>query len=335
MTGNKRSVLIVGVGSIGERHVRCFQMTGRANLALCEVNDELRARVAREYGVARTYADLQSALADSHDAAVIATPAHLHISMANSLADAGMHLLIEKPLSTSLEGIDSLQATLARNNLAAAVAYVLRHYPALRAMRDATQSGRFGRPVEMVAVSGQHFPTFRPAYRETYYANHATGGGAVQDALTHLINAGQWLAGPIDRLVADTAHQVLEGVDVEDTAHVIARHDRLLASYSLNQHQAPNEFVITVVCEQATCRLKLHRQQWAWMDRPDTPWQKESFPGLERDDAFIAQANAFLDVVDGKAEPTCTLQEAVNTLRANLAVLASAQDGTWKRTDVE
>jgi predicted dehydrogenase len=210
---------------------------------------------------------------------------------------------------------------------------VLRHHPALRAMRDAIHGGRFGRPVQLVAVCGQHFPTYRPAYREIYYTDRATGGGAVQDALTHTMNAGQWLAGPIDRVAADVAHQVLDGVDVEDTAHVLARHGEVLASYSLNQYQAPNEFTMTVVCERGTCRFQLHKHCWAWVQRPDAPWHEEGISGLQRDDLFIAQANAFLNLLDGSAEPTCSLAEAVQTLRTNLAVLASADEGTWKETD--
>jgi len=220
-------------------------------------------------------------------------------------------------------------------DLVAGVAYVLRHHPALRAMRSAIRGGRFGRPVQLTAVCGQHFPTFRPAYREIYYADRATGGGAIQDALTHLLNAGQWLVGPIDRLVADAAHRVLEGVTAEDTVHAIARHGELLASYSLNQYQAPNESAITVVCERGTCRAELHRHRWQWMTQPGEPWQEESFDGQSRDDPFIAQAHRFLDAIDGRAEPACTLAEAAHTLRCNLAALASAEDGTWKRTDCE
>ena len=58
------------------------------------------------------------------------------------------------------------------------------------------RSGRFGEPVQIVATCGQHFPHYRPAYRDTYYRDRRTGGGAVQDALTHIINAGEWLVGP-------------------------------------------------------------------------------------------------------------------------------------------
>ena len=99
----KHRVLVIGVGSIGERHLRCFRNTGRAELALCEVNEALRADVARRYGVGRAFGRFEDALAEPHDVAVIATPAPLHVPQATRLAEAGVHLLIEKPLSTSLD----------------------------------------------------------------------------------------------------------------------------------------------------------------------------------------------------------------------------------------
>ncbi|OHB82504.1 MAG: hypothetical protein A2V98_17865, partial [Planctomycetes bacterium RBG_16_64_12] len=316
--------------SIGERHLRCFQATGRVELSLCDIREELRRRVARQYGIGRTYADFEAALADGHAAAVIATPAHLHVPMAVRLAEAGTHLLIEKPLSTRLDGIDRLQEAIRRRRLVAAVAYVLRGHPALRAMKQAIDSGRFGEPVQLVAAAGQHFPTYRPAYREIYYADRATGGGAIQDGLTHVLNAAQWLVGPIDSLVADAAHQVLDGVEVEDTVGLLARHGGVLASYSLNQHQAPNECTITVICRRGTARCEFHHHRWRWMVEPDGPWHEEDFGPIERDSLFVAQANAFLDCIEGLARPVCTLDEGIDTLRANLAALASLTAHNWQ-----
>jgi len=325
-----QSVLIVGVGSIGERHVRCFQATGRVRLAVCETNDDLRRRVAEQYGVRRSYASLDEALGDRHNAAVIATPAQLHVPMAIRLAQAGLHLLVEKPVSTSLDRIDELQEELRRRGRKAVVAYVLRFHPALHAMKRAIDAGRFGEPVQLVSIAGQHFPTYRPAYREIYYADHATGGGAIQDAMTHMLNAGQWLVGPVDSLVADAAHQVLEGVAVEDTVGLLARHGRVLASYSLNQHQAPNEWALTVVCRQGTARFELDAHRWRWMTEPDGPWHEETFGPLQRDTMFVTQAGAFLDCVQDNAPPRCTLDEGIATLRANLATLASVRERRWQ-----
>ena len=330
MTSRAKEVLVVGVGSIGERHVRCFQATGRARLSVCDVDRALCRRVAEQYGIERQYDDLEAALGDPPEVAVIATPTHLHVPMARRLAEAGADLLIEKPLSTGLDGIDELESLVAGRGLVVGVAYVLRLHPALQAMKEAIGAGRFGRPVQLTASVGQHFPTYRPAYREIYYKDRATGGGAVQDSLTHVINAGQWLVGPVDRLVADAAHQLLDGVDVEDTAHVLTRQGDVLGCYSLNQYQAPNELTITVVCERATVRFEFHHHRWRWMTRPDGPWQEESAGELEHDDLFIAQAGAFLDAVEHRAATGCTLEEAVATLRCNLAVLASAEEGSWQ-----
>ncbi len=328
-------VLVIGAGSIGERHVRCFQQTGRAQVALCEINPQVRVDVAERYGLTDVYEDLDEAIAGHSDAAVICTPANLHVPMALRFAEAGRHLLIEKPLSTSLDGIDQLQSIVRQRELAAVVAYIYRSHPVLAAMRQALLSGRFGRPVQIVYVGGQHFPYFRPAYRDTYYTDRATGGGAIQDALTHVINAAEWLIGPVTEVAADAAHQVLDGVSVEDTVHVIARHrtasgSPVLGSYCLNQHQAPNETTITVICEGGIARFEAHGNRWRWTTGPEDDWHDEPHAELPRDALFVNQANAFLDVVENQAAPLCTLDEALQTLRVNLAILAASDSRTWQ-----
>ncbi|OYW17701.1 MAG: hypothetical protein B7Z55_12015 [Planctomycetales bacterium 12-60-4] len=300
MNGRRR-VLVVGGGSIGERHARCFLATGQTDVALCEVDDARRESVASRCGVTETYHSLGEALDQRPEAVVIATPAHLHIPMAVEAVRRNCHVLIEKPLSTSLTGVDELQ-----------------------------KLAVFGRPLQVVSVSGQDFPFYRPAYRETYYTCHETGGGAVQDALTHIINAAEWLVGPIDRLTADAAHLALPGVTVEDTVNVLARHGDILGSYSLNQHQAPNESTITVVCERGTVRFEYHHSRWRWVTEAGGEWQDEIVGPLERDSLFVAQARTFLSVLDGSAPAVCSLAEAAQTLRVNLAILESVRTNSWQ-----
>jgi predicted dehydrogenase len=322
--------LVIGGGSIGERHVRCFLHTGRVAVELCDNNAELCEAVGRRYDLAATYTGFDEALETEPDLAVICTPAHLHLPMAGRLMEANVPVLIEKPLSTTLAGTEQLLELQASRQVPAAVAYVYRAHPALQAMRAAVLGGRFGRPVQLVANFGQHFPHYRPAYREIYYRDRATGGGAIQDALTHVVNAAEWLVGPMTRLVADAAHQVLEGVAVEDTVHVTARHGDVMAGYTLNQHQPANEGTLTVVCEHGQARFEMHRGSWGWCETPEQPWQREPTPELQRDDLFVRQAGAFLDFVDGRSGPLCSLEDAIQTLRVNLAILRSTESRTWQ-----
>lgn len=324
-----KRVLVIGGGSIGERHVRCFLQTQRAEVSLCEIADGLRDRLADKYPLSAAYRSFDAAIDDAFDAAIICTPAHLHIPMAQELAERNVNLLIEKPLSTTLDDIDSLQTLIEEKQLVAAVAYVTRVHPAVVEMKHAIDSGRFGRPVELVLTSGQHFPLYRPAYREIYYTRHETGGGAIQDALTHSMNAAEWLVGPVTRLVVDAEHCVLQGVDVEDTVHVITRHGNVMGSFTLNQHQAPNESTLTVICDEGVVRFESHHSRWLSCVEPGTQWLTEAAFQLERDDLFVRQANSFLDLLHGVGNPPCPLADGLQTLRVNLAALQSVREQKW------
>ncbi|MBP8260256.1 MAG: Gfo/Idh/MocA family oxidoreductase [Verrucomicrobia bacterium] len=329
------SILIVGVGSIGERHLRCFGATSRADLSLCEIQPGLRETVAGRYKVQGAFARLQDALEAKPEAVVICAPAHTHVPLAIEAARSGAHLLIEKPLSAGHEGIDQLQDEIARRGLTAAVAYVYRAHPVLASMKAAIEAGEIGKPLEIVVVAGQHFPFYRPAYRDTYYRSRSTGGGAIQDAITHLVNAAEWLVGPVDSLVADADHLSLPGVEVEDTVHVLTRHGRVMGALSLNQHQAPNETSITVIGDRGTARFEMHRCQWARAAEPGGPWQIACKIDLERDDLFTRQAEAFLDAIEGRQPPLCTIEEGIQTLRVNLAMLDSWEQRAWRTIQSE
>jgi predicted dehydrogenase len=182
----------------------------------------------------------------------------------------------------------------------------------------------------MSVICGQSFATYRPGYRDIYFSDRERGGGAIQDALTHLLNLGEWFVGPIDRVVADAAHQQLDGVTVEDTVHTLARHGKVLANYAVNLYQQPNEFSATVVCERGTIRYELHKHRWRWMDQVDGCWHDEVFDIPDRDTGYIRQASVFLDAVEGNSPPLCTLEEGIQTLRVNLAVLSSVDSEKWE-----
>jgi predicted dehydrogenase len=324
-------ILVIGVGSIGERHVRCCQATGRADVAICEPNSAIRDAVAERYGIARCYASLENALEHPFDLAVVATPAPFHIPQARQLVDRGISPLIEKPLSLSLDGLPELESSVAMRPITVGVAYPFRAHPSVAAMRAAILERRFGRPLQVTVVAGQHFPTYRPAYRDIYYRDRATGGGAIQDALTHTINAVEWIVGPTTGVVADAERLKLDGVAVEDTAHVIARNGDVLVTYSLNQYQPANELSVTVVCERGQARFEGHRAHWSWLTEVDGTWQEETTT-LDRDTLFQRQAEAFIAAVNGRTRPLCTLSEGRATVETVLAILKSLTTKQWEST---
>ncbi len=320
-------LLIIGCGSIGERHLRCFQKTGRCTVSACDASPVVQAAMRERYGVV-VHPSLESALAgEAFDAAVICTPAHLHLPMALELLKTGLHLFIEKPLAIDMDLIPATRDAIAQSGKYVAVAYVYHLMPWLAEARDFVRQGGLGAILHVSCVAGQHFPTFRPAYRDIYYARHETGGGAIQDAITHIVNAMEWIIGPCTRVFCDAAHLGLEGVAVEDTVNVSARHGSILASYAMTQFQAENENTFLIHCEKGSVKVEVPQQRWGFMRLRETEWQWRQTPPSERDDLFIAQADAFLNGMEGKDSPLCTFEEAVQTLKFNQAALRSTRTG--------
>jgi predicted dehydrogenase len=315
------NVLVVGGGSIGERHLRCFQQTEPCEVSICETMEERRLKLIETYGVVG-FESIEAACDLDWDLVVIATPAHFHIDHALAFKNTKA-LLIEKPLSTSMDRVSDLVAG-TQDKLVGA-AYVYRAHPALQAIRGIIQTGTYGDVREVTIVSGQHFPTFRPAYREIYYTDRKTGGGAIQDSATHMFNLIQYLVGSFEWIFCDYAHQVLPGVDVEDTVHLTGRAGggEVMVNLSLNQFMTPNETAVQVNATDGSMRMNVHEQRYGVMGSGETEWDWSDVLVHERDELFRLQARHMVDACLGKASVLCSLEEAIHTLRINLAALES------------
>jgi predicted dehydrogenase len=324
----QHSVLIIGCGSIGERHLRCFLNSGRARVTACDASPALLLRMAETYKVPAVSATSAALATGDYDAAVICTPAPLHVPFAIQALCGGKHVLIEKPLSHTLAGLDELFQARALSGRHVAIAYVYRVFGLLIEAGAFLRRAEFGPVVHATATCGQPFHLLRPAYAQTYYRDRATGGGAIQDALTHLANWFESVLGPTDSLLCDCGHLALAGVEVEDTVHVSARHGAALVNYTLNQFQAPNETTLQFNAAGGSVKVELHHRRWGTFAIGASDWTWHEAPPTERDTHFTNQALAFLDQIEGQPSRLCSLEDAAQTLRFNLAALASAESAT-------
>lgn len=327
MTSPQHHLLVLGCGSIGERHLRCFLNTGRTTIAVCDTNRQLVKEVSERYQVPG-FANLAEAETEFKASAwVICTPAQTHLPLALRGLAAGCHLLIEKPLAVETDLVAEVRNAITKAGKHVALAYVYHAMPWVQAARQALLEGAIGSPRHATVVTGQHFPTFRPAYREIYYTRHESGGGAIQDALTHVANMTEWLLGPTERLYCDAAHQVLEGVEVEDTVNVVARNNGILVNYALNQFQAPNEMETRIHGDRGSLAIQGHLRRWGLQLHSESAWRWFEHPAMERDELFTRQAEQFLDGIEGKPSCLSTFEEGVRSLAFNRAALQSARSG--------
>jgi predicted dehydrogenase len=106
---------------------------------------------------------------------------------------------------------------------------------------------------------------------------------------------------------------------------VSARNGGVMVSYAMNQFQSPKENAIQFNAERGSVRVEFHNQRWGVMRENENAWTWQETRVPDQDTHFIAQANAFLDQIEGRPARLCSVEAAAQTLRFNLAALASAK----------
>src|SRR4030042_6644916 len=197
---NKMNVLVVGFGAIGRRHL--------LNLTKIDCIDEIIVYTSiknnnnKDYEKKAPFIDASTlALSDickrqKIDFAIIANQTYKHIDTAIILAEKGVHLFIEKPLSHNLEKVDLLKEIMQKKQVKVFVAYNLRLLPAIQYIKDQLSQKLLGDLYFVKIEVGQYLPSWRPLsdYRERYSARKEQGGGAALD-LSHEIDYMRYLFG--------------------------------------------------------------------------------------------------------------------------------------------
>lgn len=322
-------ILIAGLGSIGRRHLRNLLALGEKDIVLYRTfqatlpDDELTPFPIET--------DLHAALAHHPQAVVVANPTALHLNVAIPAAEAGCHLLLEKPISHSLRGIDHLEEALKRGGGQVLVGFQFRFHPTLQQAARLLQEGAIGRPLSARAHWGEFLPGFHPweDYRHSYAARDDLGGGVIL-TLCHPFDYLCWLLGEIDALWAFAAKLSDLELNVVDTAEIGLRfRSAAIGSLHLDYNQRPSAHHLEIIGTLGTLRwdntnaqLSLYRAGQA------QPARWEAFPvpaGFERNDLFLAEMRHFLAVARGSEKSVCTLQDGVRALRLALGAHESAQ----------
>ena len=327
-------ILIAGFGSIGRRHFRnllalgekdiVFYRSGRSTLD----EDEIRG-----YAVET---DLEKALAHRPQAVVVATPTARHLEIALPAARAGCAILLEKPVSHSLEGVEALREAAQKSGSRILVGFQFRFHPGLQKIAALLQSGAVGRPLSARAHWGEYLPDWHPweDYRQSYAARSDLGGG-VTLTLCHPLDYIHWLFGKVDSLSAYAGHFSDLEVQVEDTAEISLRfQSQALGSIHLNYYQRPPVHTLEIAGSLGSIRwdnadgnVRLYRAEAA-----SPGWETFLVPeGFERNWLFLDEMRHFIAVAKGQAQPLCSLEDGIYALKLALAASQSAQEMSAQR----
>jgi predicted dehydrogenase len=320
-----RSVLVVGTGSAGTRHVRNLLALG-ADVSAYSYRG--LGSVPGAAGV-RLFGRLDEALAARPDAVVIANDTDRHLEVATAAARGGSHLFIEKPLSNSLRGVDALVRDVEVRGLVVETGFMQRFHPGLRWIHAYLADGGLGAVYYARALFGQHLPDWRPGtdYRRCYSARRGVGG-VILDRIHELDLLG-WLLGPIDDVRAATRQVPSLGIESEAVVQVGLRfRSGALADVHLDYVRPVLTHLLELVGERGVLTWDYATGAVHLTARDGAGRLVHAAPaGFERNDMFLAHMRWFLERLSDRARlPASSLADGVAALRAALACHQSARE---------
>jgi len=330
--------LIAGLGSIGRRHMRNLVALGEKDIVLFRTRkstmpEEDLAGFPQE-------TDLQAAL-EKHkpDAVIVANPTALHLDVAIPAAEAGCSLLLEKPLSHSMERIDQLETALKKGGGRAVAGFQFRFHPGLVRAKQLIADGEIGRVISAHVHFGEYLPAWHPweDYRKGYAARADMGGGVVLTQC-HSLDYLPWLVGDVESVWGFTAKLSDLEVDVEDTAKIGLRFaNGALGSIHLDYNEQPPAHYFEVVGTKGSLQwsladgaTRIYRAESPSPagrgDRGEGKWESYPLPAAwERNVMFMEEMKHFVSVVRGEAESSCPLKAGIKVQRLIEAIYRSDQ----------
>jgi predicted dehydrogenase len=212
---------IVGCGMIARFHARALADVPGARLVALVSRNPANARAVAESVGARCeqYTELEPALARRDvDIVIVTTPSGAHLGPAVAAAEAGKHVVVEKPLEITTERCDRIIDACDRRGVKLCTIFPSRFGDANQALKKAVDSGRFGR----LTLGETTCKWWRP---QSYYdeggwkgTQALDGGGALMNQAIHNVDLLLWLLGPVTHINGFTATLAHERIEVEDTA---------------------------------------------------------------------------------------------------------------------
>jgi predicted dehydrogenase len=326
------NILIVGCGSIGQRHLRNLRALGMDVFA-CDTDRGRREAVAKQHAVPM-FEDLKAALSQQPDAVFLCTPTSTHVPLGLEVARRGHHLFIEKPLSHSCEGLDELERAVHTCKLVAMVGCNMLFLNSLVMVKRLVAEGRLGRVLSARVQVGFYLPSWHPKedYRTSYSANRSLGGGVLLDSI-HEIGIIRWMLGEVKEAFCFAGKLSALAIDTEDTAQILLRMDSgALVQIHFDYLQKTYRRSLELIGEEGNLVWDFGTRTVELYSREADRWQvfRENI-NMDLNQMFVNEVEHFLKCLDGREEPRSSLASARRDLDVILAAKRSAQEGSVVR----
>jgi predicted dehydrogenase len=306
-------ILVVGFGSIGQRHYRNLQELGYGNIAVHDLDNEKLKEVD-----VTIVEKLSDAVLAEFSVVFICNPSHLHVMTALRAANAGCHLFIEKPLSLSMLHLKKLSSIIKKKHLTAMVACNYRFHPGFQLLAQKIRSNELGKPLLLHVAIGHDLSASRAGvdYRKTYASDPKKGGGVIMDSGSHAIDYLTVLFGKVKR--GNVAYGNISTLEIRSEDYAIGQLEftsGVRGTLVLDYFSKPKRHSIEVQCERGVVRWDFPGNFVEWYDLASGKIKREYFyqdasKDVARNEMYLKEVAYFFDVIRGAKKPVSDIAHA-------------------------
>lgn len=320
--------LVVGCGSIGERHMMNLKATvPNADIDVFDPQAERVKTVVMKYGV---NAVLENSLDSTrYDCVFICTPPISHIELAIRALHSNSNVFIEKPMSSSLSRVDELINIVKDRQLLAFVAYNFRFNKGINTIKRLLNDGKFGKIVHATAYFGQYLPDWRPwqDYKKSYTARRDLGGGIIHDG-SHEIDYLVWLLGKPVFIQSQFASTNILSADTEAIADILLGFKQDVLGYvHLDFVRREYRRSLEILCENGIIQWSLSDSVVKVFDVSDKRWSTIKLEENVNEMYLEEVRHVIRCIEEKKRSDVIDIENGISTLKLSNAVYESGLSG--------
>ena len=338
MSKKVKDILIIGLGSIGQRHYRNLKKIDKNFnfFALRKIKNS--PELSNDNLIIKKNFDLQQkkiqqlnekdSLKKKFDAVFICNPSSFHIEYAYKFAKKGTSLFIEKPLSHNLNGINKLKAKIRRNKIICALGFQLRHHKFLHKIKNIIDNNLLGK-IKKVEIFNQHFLPYHHKYEDyriSYAAKKKLGGGVLL-CFIHEIDYAIFLFQKPKNIICKSGSKSNLDIDVEDFADLKCEHFLNDHKFFVNIHL---DFIKKK--EKRNCRILFQNGEVIWnlsqnileIKKNGIKLKKLLF-NISRNALFKKQLENFIENVNYNTKPISNIENGISSLEVVMLAKKSSK----------
>ena len=319
-----KKILVIGYGSIGKRHVENLLSISNFEIIVCTKRDDI-SKLKKH---AKVYHTIKQCLKEKPDIGIIANETSLHIPTAIKLANAGLDLFLEKPLSNSLKDVEKLHAIVKKKKLITQMGCNMRFHPCIKKIKSMIEQKKIGRIISAQVQNCSYLPDYHPweDYRRGYAARKDLGGGIILTQI-HEIDYMYWLFQEVENVISMSGKLSDLDITAEDyVSSLLKFKNKIIGELHMDYFQRPDF---------RSCKIRGTKGEIYWDSDNNhvniysinkKRWKAElKVKNYQRNFSYVEQLKHFIKCVKQRKETINDLEQGIDILKIALAMKKSSK----------